>query len=192
MSEVSFRVHVVACRCASPWTFRERIRMLLWTVVWPLLCGWTPKPLNAWRLIWLRMFGCKIDGKPFVHQRARVQIPWHVTLHDRSCVGDRANLYSLGEVELGSRCVVAQEAYLCTGTHDLSDPELPLVTAKITVGADAFIGARAFVMPGVHIGDGAVVGACSVVTNNVQPRAIVTGSPARFLRSREWSFEKKP
>jgi putative colanic acid biosynthesis acetyltransferase WcaF len=125
-----------------------------------------------------------------VHQRARIQIPWHVTLHDRSCVGDRANLYSLGEVELGAKCTVAQEAYLCTGTHDFGDPQLPLVTAKITVGTDAFVGARAFLMPGVHIGDGAVVGACSVVTSNVEPKAIVRGSPARFIRYR--SFEKAP
>src|SRR5437016_6900297 len=110
MNEVDFQVHVVATRYSSPWPLRARIRMLLWTIAWPLLCGWTPKPLNPWRLFWLRIFGCKIDGRPFVHQHARIQIPWHVTLHDRSSVGDRTNLYSLGEVELGAGCVVAQEA----------------------------------------------------------------------------------
>jgi putative colanic acid biosynthesis acetyltransferase WcaF len=131
------------------------------------------------------VFGCKIDGKPFVHQRARIQIPWRIVLHDRACVGDRANLYSLGEIELGRRCVIAQEAYLCTGTHDLTDPNQPLVTGKITVGTDAFVGARAFLMPGISIGEGAVVGACSVVTRDVGPRSIVAGSPARFLRLRK-------
>jgi putative colanic acid biosynthesis acetyltransferase WcaF len=190
MTEMAFEVHQAATRHSSPWPLRDRVNLLLWTIVWPLFCRWTPKPFNAWRLLWLRAFGCKIDGKPFVHQRARIQIPWHVILHHRACVGDLANLYSLGEIELGSRCVVAQEAYLCTGTHDLTDPKLPLVTAKITVGTDAFIGARAFVMPGVHIGDGAVVGACSVVTGNVPPKAIVAGSPARFLRNRQCSFKE--
>ena len=185
MRESVFEIHAISSRFASPWRFNERVRLLLWSIVWPLLCGWTPKPFNAWRLFWLRVFGCKIDGKPFVHQRARIQVPWRVILHDRSCVGDRANLYSLGEIELGYRCVIAQEAYLCTGTHDLSDPNLPLVTGKITIGTDAFVGARAFIMPGISISDTAVVGACSVVTKSVEPRSIVAGSPARFLRLRE-------
>jgi putative colanic acid biosynthesis acetyltransferase WcaF len=184
MSGAGFQVHAVVSRYASPWALRERMGLLLWGVIWSLFCSWTPKPFNAWRLIWLRMFGCKIEGKPFVHQRARIQIPWRVTLHDRSCVGDRANLYSLGEVELGSRCVVAQEAYLCTGTHDLNDPKTPLVTAKIIVGTDAFVGARAFIMPGVHIGDGAVVGACSVVTVDVLPWTVSAGNPCRVVKAR--------
>lgn len=185
MSEVGFQVHAVASRYSSPWPFHERVKILLWTFVWPLFCSWTPKPFNAWRLICLQMFGCKIEGKPFVHQRARIQIPWHITLNDRSCVGDRANLYSLGEIELGRGCVIAQEAYLCTGTHDLSDPRLPLVTAKITVGVDAFVGARAFVMPGVCIGDGAVIGACSVVTADVPQWAVSAGNPCRIIRTRK-------
>jgi putative colanic acid biosynthesis acetyltransferase WcaF len=182
VSASSLEMHAATSRYASPWGFQQRARMLLWSMVWRLLCGWTPKPLNAWRLLWLRAFGCKTNGRPFIHQRARIQIPWNVTLQDRACVGDRANLYSLGEIELGSGCTVAQEAYLCTGTHDLTRPDQPLVTGKITVGADAFIGARAFVMPGITVGEGAVVGACSVVTRDVQPRFIVAGSPARFLR----------
>ena len=184
MSEVGLPVHVAASRYASPWPFRERITLLLWNITWPLLCGWTPKPFNAWRLIWLRTFGCKIDGKPFVHQRARIQIPWRVILHDRSCVGDRANLYSLGDIELGSMCVIAQEAYLCTGTHDLKDPKLPLVTAKITIGRHAFVGARAFIMPGIHVGDGAVVGACSVVTEDAPPWTVSAGNPCKVLKER--------
>jgi len=184
MNEMTSTVHSIESRTASPWTFPERLRILLWSIAWPVLCAWTPKPLNAWRLIWLRLFGCKIEGTPFVHQRARIEMPWHITLHDQSCVGDRANLYALGEIELGRKCVVAQEVYLCTGTHDFNDPHLSLVTAKITVGDNAFVGARAFVLPGVHIGDGVIVGACSLVTRSVKPWSVVAGSPARFLRSR--------
>ena len=156
------------------------IPCLLYTSVF---CGWTPKPFSAWRLLWLRMFGCNIEGRPFVHQRARIQVPWRVTLRHRSCVGDRANLYSLGEIELGRGCVIAQEAYLCTGTHDFSHPDTPLLTANIAVGADAFVGARAFVMPGVRIGEGAVVGACSVVTCDLPAWSVSVGNPCRVIRT---------
>jgi putative colanic acid biosynthesis acetyltransferase WcaF len=158
--------------------------MLLWECCWKLFCTWTPKPLNSWRMLWLSAFGATLTGRPFVHQRARIQIPWNVTLGDRSCLGDRANLYSLGEIEIGPRAVIAQEAYLCTGTHDFDHPDIPLQTSKIVIEADAFVGARAFVLPGVRIAEGSIIGACSVVTKNVPPWSIWAGSPARFVRDR--------
>jgi putative colanic acid biosynthesis acetyltransferase WcaF len=168
---------------ASPWTFGEKVRMLLWDIAWPVFCGWTPKPLNSWRMFWLRLFGATLHGQPFVHQRARIQMPWNLTMHDRACIGDRANVYSLGPVELGPECTVAQEAYLCTGTHDFADTMF-LMTDKITVGARAFLGARVFVMPGVTIGEDCVIGACSVVTKNTPPGMICAGNPCKPVRPR--------
>src|SRR5471030_2518677 len=114
---------------ATPWTGSERVRTLLWEWCWAVFCWWTPKPFNGWRLIWLKMFGAKISGTPFVHQRARITHPWNLTMHDRACLGDRANAYALGPIELREGCTIAQEAYLCTGTHDFSSPALPLQTA---------------------------------------------------------------
>lgn len=170
---------------ASPWSRREQIGMLLWEWTWLLLCAWTPKPLNGWRLFWLRAFGATLEGRPFVHQRARIQIPWNLTLADRACLGDRANVYSLGPVSIGARATVAQEAYLCAGTHDFAQPALPLQTAPIRVGEDAFVGARAMILPGVSVGARSVVGAGSVVTRDVPPGMIAAGNPCRALRPRE-------
>lgn len=158
--------------------------MLLWEVCWALLCVWTPKPLNAWRLFWLRIFGATIFGTPFVHQRARIQIPWHLTLHDCACLGDRTNVYSLGRIEIEEGAVVAQEAYLCTGTHEFDQPGLPLLTGEIRVGRGAFVGARAMVLPGVTIGAHAIIGACAVVTRDVEPWTVNAGNPCRLLRRR--------
>ena len=165
----------------SPWSRAQKIRMLLWELSWLFMCRWTPKPMNAWRLLWLKLYGAKIDGYPFVHQRARIAIPWNLILHDRACLGDRAVAYSLGEIELMQDSTIAQEAYLCTGTHDFSHPARPLQTGKIVIGKSAFIGARTFILPGVTIGDGAIVGACSVVTKDVATNARVVGNPARVI-----------
>jgi putative colanic acid biosynthesis acetyltransferase WcaF len=103
-------------------------------------------------------------------------------MFDRACLGDRANAYSLGEIHILARATVAQEAYICTGTHDFSDPEMPLKVKKIVIGENAFIGARAFLLPGVVIGSGAIVGACSVVTRDVPPGATVMGNPAQIRK----------
>lgn len=168
----------------SPWPGGQRALRVLWEFCWFLFCSWTPKPLNEWRLFWLRVFDAKIEGTPFVHQRARIAIPWNLTLRDRACLGDRANAYNLGPIEIGARATVAQEAYLSTGSHDFSNPAMPLVTAKIVIGDDAFIGARAFILPGITIGPRAVIGACSVVTKDVPDNVVAAGNPCRVLKPR--------
>ncbi|MFN9645257.1 MAG: DapH/DapD/GlmU-related protein [Cyanobacteriota bacterium] len=173
------QTHSQASRFASPWSRGYRLRLMLWQYAWPLFCHWTPKPCNPWRLFLLRLFGATIHGQPFVHQRARIDHPWNLTLHHQACLGDRSHAYCLGPVEVHSGACVAQEAYLCTGTHDFNHPNWPLQTAPISIGRHSFIGARAFLLPGVSVGEGAVVGACSVVTRSVPPGVVVVGNPAR-------------
>jgi putative colanic acid biosynthesis acetyltransferase WcaF len=172
---------------ASPWTASERLLRVLWEFCWVLFCVWTPKPLNPWRLFWLRVFDAKIEGTPFVHQRARIAVPWNLTLHERACLGDRANIYNLAEIEIGARATVAQEAYLDTASHDFSRRDMPLTAAKITIGEDAFVGARAFVLPGVTIGARSVIGACSVVTKDVPADVIAAGNPCQAIKPRSAS-----
>ncbi|GAB3904412.1 colanic acid biosynthesis acetyltransferase WcaF [Larkinella knui] len=172
-------IHQQASAYDSPWTVSKRIKILLWEYTWLIFCSWTPKPANPWRLFWLKVFGAKLYGTPFVHQRSRIQIPWNLIMHHRACLGDRANAYSLGSIEIKEHATVAQEVYICTGTHAFDQPAKNLVTSPIVIGAHAFIGARAFIMPGVTIGDHAIVGACSVVTKDVAPHRVVKGNPAK-------------
>lgn len=159
-----------------------RLSLLLWDIIWQGLCAWTPKPMNRWRLFVLKRFGATLHGTPFVHQRSRIHMPWNLVMHDRACLGDGAVAYSQGVIEIHARATVAQEAYLCTGTHDFSQRELPLITAPVIVGEDAFVGARAFIMPGVTVGAGSIVGAMSVVTKDVPPQVTVAGNPIRVIR----------
>ena len=105
----------------------------------------------------------------------------------RACLGARANAYSLGKIEISESATVAQEVYLCTGTHDFSDPALQLIVKKITIGPHAFIGVRAMIMPGVKVGKNAVVGAMSVVTKNVPADQVVVGNPAHKIRERSFN-----
>ncbi|HSY54119.1 MAG TPA: putative colanic acid biosynthesis acetyltransferase [Opitutaceae bacterium] len=177
----NLQTHTQSDAYASPWSLRRRLTLLTWDCVWPLTCAWTPKPLNPWRLLVLKLFGTEIHGTPFVHQHARIQQPWNLVLHHRACLGDRATAYSLDRIVLHEGATVAQEAYLCTGTHDFTQAQLPLQTGPIVVGRGAFVGARAFVLPGLTLGAHCIVGAMSVVTRDVAPGEIVAGNPARTL-----------
>ena len=184
MKNINYKIYEQHSPYNSPWSLAESMGIFLWRFCWAVLCGWTPKPLNKVRLLMLKIFGCRIHGRPFVHQKARIQIPWNLILHDRACIGDSATVYSLGVIEIKAGATVAQETYLCSGTHDFSNPKLPLMAAQITVGENAFIGARAFVMPGIDIGKNAVIGACSVVTNDMPKDMICAGNPCKVIRPR--------
>ena len=106
-------------------------------------------------------------------------------MHHRACLGERSVAYSLGAIEIMEGATVAQEAYLCTGTHNFNDPSFQLITKKITIEDSAFIGVRAIILPGITIGKKAIVGAQSVVTKNVKPDQIVAGNPARKIGLRK-------
>ncbi len=82
-------------------------------------------------------------------------------------------------------CVISRGTMLCGGTHDLSSQRMPLLVGDIDIGKEVFIGARAIVLPGVTIGEGAVVAAGAVVTKDVEPWSVVGGNPARFIKKRE-------
>ena len=89
------------------------------------------------------------------------------------------NAYSLGEIEIHEGATVAQEVYLCTGTHDFDSANLQLVTKPIIIEKNVFIGARTMVLPGVTISEGAIIGAQSVVTNDIPPNEVFAGNPAK-------------
>ena len=100
---------------------------------------------------------------------------------DRNCVLD-----GRGGIEIGRNVNIAPEVMLLTAYHDPDDAEnFGGVEKPIVIEDYAWIATRAMVLPGVHIGRGAVVGAGSVVTKDVAAGTIVAGNPARFIRSRK-------
>lgn len=171
-------------RNCSPWSLKEAVLVRVWSFVWLLFCRWTPKRLNFWRLFMLRVFGANITGNPFVYSSAKIYAPFLLTLADDSTLGPLSEVYNLGPVVFGERVTLSQHACICNGTHDLSDPSLPLLVGDVGIADDVFIGARAFIMPGITIAQGAVIGACAVVTKNVEPWTVVAGNPAKFIKER--------
>jgi putative colanic acid biosynthesis acetyltransferase WcaF len=101
-----------------------------------------------------------------------------------SCLAPEVDCYNVARVELGEGVIVSQKSYLCTASHDFDDPAFPLTGAAIVIGDGAWVAADAFVGPGVHIGERAVVLARSVVVRDVDPQVVVGGNPARVLRNR--------
>ncbi len=172
-------------RYRSPWSIRERCGMLAWLIVGAALFRPTPKFFNAWRLMLLRVFGATIRGTPFVAPSCIIKIPWQLTLEDRSALAPKSEVYNLGHVTLKARCVVSQYTYICGGTHDLSDSALPLLVGDIVIGEEAFIGAKAIILPGVCVGDGAVLGAGGVAAKDLEAWTVYAGNPCKKIKARQ-------
>jgi maltose O-acetyltransferase len=100
-------------------------------------------------------------------------------------INHRAYFDTRAHIEIGPGAGIATDVMLCTSTHDMG-PEHKrwgaYRTAPISVGAGAWVGIRAVVLPGVTIGDGAVVAAGAVVTGDVEPNTVYAGIPAKRIR----------
>lgn len=91
-------------------------------------------------------------------------------------------MMSAGGITIEDGALIAANVQLISNNHDLYERQI--ITCKpVHIGKNAWIGAGATILPGVTIGDNAVVGAASVVTKDVEPDTIVAGNPARFIKS---------
>jgi acetyltransferase-like isoleucine patch superfamily enzyme len=88
-----------------------------------------------------------------------------------------------GGLRIGRHVAIAERVCIFTGVHDLDD-EFRNRYIPVRIGDRALINARALIVPGVTLGEGAVVGAQAVVTRDVEPWTVVAGSPARVIKER--------
>lgn len=172
-----------AARSDRPYSPSEYLARVLWALATPLF-RLSPRPMYGWRRGLLRAFGARIGRDVHIHPAARIALPWNLRIGDQASIGDRAVVYNLGPVSIGPRSTVSHLAHLCAGSHDYRDPGLPLLRLPITIGADAWVCAQAFIGPGLELGDGCVVAAGAVLTRNVAPWTIVGGNPARQIGER--------
>ena len=164
---------------------KHQIIRLIWGVVWPLGTWFLPRSMGmSWKRDLLRAFGAKIADTANVYSSAKIYYPANLVMEEYSCLASDVDCYNVAPVIIGEQSTVSQGAFLCTASHDISDPLNHLITAPIVIEDQAWIGAKAFVGMGVIIGQGAVVGATASVYKNVESWTVVGGNPARFIKKR--------
>lgn len=168
---------------------KSKIARALWNIVWLLLFRPTPdRGLGVfveWRIFLMRLFGAKIGKCCAVRNSARIWQPWNLEMGDWVAISEHCDIYSVDKIRIGSRTTISRGAFLCCASHDITSPNMELTYAPITIGHDAWVASRAIILPGVSIGDGAVIAAGSVVTTDVDSWGVVGGNPAKFIKKRE-------
>ena len=170
----------------------KKVKQLLGYILY-ILSSWMPHYSfgHSWIIPkYFRLLSCKlllkkcgknVDIGRFVKLNPRVEIG------DNSGLGDKT--YLQGEIKIGKDVMIGPEVMFIATNHKIDRLDIPMnkqgdINKKIEVGNNIWIGARAIILAGVHIEDGAVIAAGAVVTKNVKKNTIVGGVPAVLIRKR--------
>lgn len=109
---------------------------------------------------------------------------------DRNFFNNKVKIACFDRIRIGDDCLIADSVHFYDHCHRADDIRRPVreqgyVHKPIEVGNNVWIGAKATILKGVKIGDGAIIAAGSVVTANVPAYAVVGGVPAKLLKMRE-------
>jgi len=168
-------------------SLRNKIGRAVWAIVYIVLFKpAVPTFLWSWRRFLLSTFCAKIHPLSYVYSDVKIWAPWNLEIGAYSCLASGVNVYNTGKVVVGDHTTISQGAYLCPGSHDIADPKFRMICSDMYIGDQVWIATEAFVGGmGVHVGEGAVIGARAVVTKDVEPWTVVAGNPARFIKKRE-------
>jgi maltose O-acetyltransferase len=169
---------------------RKLSRLIYYLFAWHL----PTQPMPGWRFgYWLRRKLVKqifsdCGDKVIIKRRAYFGTGQHVKLGNRSQLGHCCRIDH--DVEIGDDVMMGPDVIMMSNSHETRRLDIPMIAQgsaprkPIRVGNDVWIGTRVIILPGVHIGNGAIVAAGSVVTRSVPEFAIVAGVPARVIKYR--------
>lgn len=146
--------------------YRKRLEKMM---DWPLLEPFCPRKLRPWLL---RKMGCHVGKNVFVGDYVRVD-------------KNHANLIYIDDyahITAGCRLLCHQRDLSHYHVGD-NAADCGYRLGEIHIGKGVMIGMESMIMPGVTIGDGAIVGAMSLVTKDIPPYTIATGQPARVVKA---------
>jgi maltose O-acetyltransferase len=174
-------------------------RKLLLLIYYALATKFPTHPVPGWRFGYalrrrlVKALSESCGKNIVVKQNAYLGSLLNFKIGDYSQIGHQARIGP--NVSLGKNVVMGPDVVLMTTAHAFENPNVPirqqgaLPVRPIFIGDDVWLGTRVIVLPGVTIGNGAVVGAGSIVTKDVPSMAIVAGNPARVIRQRGDRFQ---
>lgn len=131
----------------------------------------------------------KIGSGVCVLEGVQIDKPSLLTIGDRVSINRLCTINAGGGVSIEDDVLIGPGVVIYSQNHRFSDATLPISSqgysyAPVVIKKGAWLCANSIILPGVVVGEGAVVAAGSVVTKNVDDYSVVAGNPAKFLKSR--------
>ena len=142
-------------------------------------------PSHLIRRYFYRLAGMKIGKGSSIHCGLSLYDPSGISIGNDSIVGERSILDGRDILKIGNHVAISSEVMIYNSEHDVNSPKFLAINAPVEIKDYVFIGPRAIIMPGITIGESAVVAAGAIVTKSVAPYAIVGGVPARVIGERK-------
>lgn len=148
------------------------------------------KLLNKIKASFLAMMGAKIGKDVVFYPGVWIAPGRNLIIHANADLALGVIITTSGGVEIGARTLIGYRTQILSSNHKIPSGKDKIFNSghsnqKITIGNDVWIGANCLILPGVNIGEGAVVAGGSVVTKDVEAYAIVGGVPAKLIKYRE-------
>ena len=141
-------------------------------------------PSHALRKAGLRLFGARIAKKSLIYHGFWILAPWKMTIGKSSVVGDHAILDARGGLTIGKNVNLSTNVAIWTGQHNYQSSDFGYEEAPVRIEDYAWLSFRTTILPGVTVGEGAVIAAGAVVTKDVAPYTVVAGIPAKVIGTR--------
>ena len=136
--------------------------------------------------------GIEIGDRVFVGRFSAICSKYgRVKLGNGCNIGSFSRIATQSSIEIGESVLISSYVYIGAGNHLAGDIDRPIIEqgmdikGGVVIGANSWIGAKATIVDGVRIGRDAIVGAHSLVRDDVPDRAIVAGVPAKVIRFRK-------
>jgi acetyltransferase-like isoleucine patch superfamily enzyme len=133
-----------------------------------------------------RCLGAHIGHDVVFHFKTELRDPKQLVVGKGTIIGDNALLDARGGLEFGENVNLSNNVSIYTLQHDYRDPDFRCtkLNTKVKVDKYVWIGSNVIVLPGVHIGEGAVCCAGCIVTKDIDPYVVVAGIPAKKVKER--------
>ncbi|MBQ7171992.1 MAG: CatB-related O-acetyltransferase [Clostridia bacterium] len=165
---------------------KKLISRVAW-VLYMLVARHLPSSWGVLRRWCVRHFAAESADSINIERKAVISKKLHIG--KGSGIGEASKIQ--GETFIGDFVMMGPECHIWTINHETSDVTIPMCKQgsrqerPVRIGNDIWIGSRVTILPGVRIGNGAIIGAGAVVTKDVPEYAIVGGNPAKVLKMRK-------
>lgn len=120
-----------------------------------------------------------------------ISVPEKMRIGDHVWIGENFFAKAEGHITIGNGTILSRNVEIWTSNHNYDSVDLQaipydrrMVTKPVTIGENVWVGTRVIFLPGVTVGEGAVIGAGAVVSKDVPPMAVVAGNPATVVKYR--------
>lgn len=181
---------------SSKRSFRERVMGFIdgyaFALCWYLGRIVSLIPSHIIRVSYFRFcMNLRVSRGATIYGGSELIAPWGITLGRNSIIGIENKIDGRYGVVIGANVNMSHGVCIWTEQHDVNSVKFVGKGAPVVVGDRVWLSCRCIILPGVHVGEGAVVAAGAVVTSDVEPYTIVGGIPARKIgdRSRNLDYE---